>query len=225
MLPKKFSLLQLKMHTEQMTLPHDQLLARLKQGDERAFRAIFDTYYRGLTGDAYRYVHDWAFAEDIVQDVFANIWTKRTQLTITGSLQHYLRRAVINQSLNHIKKNNNFVFEEDADLLDQADDQFLSLDSESEYTIREDKMRAVIEGLPDRCRVVFELSRFENLSHKEIADQLSISTKTVENQITKAMNTLRNVFLRGTSLPLLIFFDIFSNKLPPYVGDLFGLLS
>lgn len=163
----------------------------LRKGDERALRALFDQYYRIMVGDAYRLVPDLAVCKDLAQDVFLELWRKRENLDIQTSIGAYLRRAAVNRALNYLKANRRLIFEE-ADALPQIPDNTSQDNDRREAQDQlENRLHQAIEALPEKCRVVFVLSRFEHLSHKEIAEQLGISTKTIENQITKAMKYLR----------------------------------
>jgi len=162
----------------------------LNRGEDSALRQIFDQYYRYLVVTAFNYVHDDSKAKDLAQDVFVELWKKRESITISSSLKFYLRRSVINKALNYIKSQKRFDFGEEA-----LDDNWKSKETNVEKKLEGDDLQAVInaaiDSLPDRCRTVFNLSRFENLSHKEIAAQLDISTKTIENQMTKALKVIR----------------------------------
>jgi len=162
----------------------------LNRGEDSALRQIFDQYYKYLVVTAFNYVHDNSKAKDLAQDVFVELWKKREKITITSSLKFYLRRSVINKALNFIKSQKRFDFGEEA-----LDNNWTSNETSVEKKLEGDDLQAVInaaiDSLPDRCRTIFNLSRFENLSHKEIAAQLDISTKTIENQMTKALKVIR----------------------------------
>jgi RNA polymerase sigma-70 factor, ECF subfamily len=188
----------------------DVLLSRIGQGDEQAFRVLFDTYYGVMMQESYRLVGDESTANDVVQDVFVSIWRNRANLLIHGALYSYLKRATINQSLNYLKKSKKMVLYQDStDVELRVEDPMVEQEITDTQTMLENKLGTIINTLPERCRIVFELSRFEKMSHKQIAEQLGISIKTVENQITKAMHTLRNAIKGLPNLPLLIIFSLF----------------
>ena len=129
-----------------------------------------------------------------------DIWNKRESLDIHTALRAYLRRAAVNKSLNYIKANRRNLFE-DADDLGQLPDTSTSDTKKREAQENlEDALHVAISALPEKCRVVFNLSRFEQLSHREIAEKLGISVKTIENQITKAMKMLREALTNHTEL-------------------------
>ena len=177
-----------------------QWLAALRAGDENALRRIFDRHYPLLLGDVYRIVPDEDSCQDIAQEVFVELWRKRSELDIHTSLRAYLRRAAVNRALNFIKTNRRFVYDESDIPDDTADFSARDISRKKEQETLEAALHTAIEALPEKCRVVFSLSRFEHKSHREIADQLGISVKTIENQITKAMKMLREALVRHADL-------------------------
>lgn len=168
--------------------PDNITLSALREGDEKALRSIFDRYYSVLLGDIYRIIPDEDTCQDLTQEVFIELWKKRAGLEIHTSLRAYLRRAAVNRALNYLKTNKRLVFD---DPPEEAQDEWQERHIKEERADLENALYQAIEKLPERCRVVFSLSRFEDLSHKEIAERLNISVKTIENQITKAMRMLR----------------------------------
>jgi RNA polymerase sigma-70 factor (ECF subfamily) len=172
--------------------PEKIWLAALRNGDEKALRLIFDQHYALLMGDIYRILPDEDTCQDLAQEVFVELWRKRTELDIHTSLRAYLRRAAINRALNHLKTQRRTVLDDAETFSDYADDSSHDIALQEKQENLETALHAAIEKLPEKCRMVFSLSRFENLSHKEIAEQLGISVKTIENQITKAMKMLRD---------------------------------
>ncbi|MEL6922891.1 MAG: RNA polymerase sigma-70 factor, partial [Bacteroidota bacterium] len=173
-----------------LSAQEQEWLAGLNRGEDAAFRQIFDQYYKYLVVTAYNYVNDDAKAKDLTQDVFVELWKKRADIVITSSLKSYLRRSVINKALNWIKSQKRFDFGDES-----LDQNWTSTETDAIRQLEGADLQAIIQtaidGLPERCRTVFKLSRFENLSHKEIAAQLNISTKTIENQMTKALKIIR----------------------------------
>jgi len=165
------------------------LISRMKQGDKAAFRSLFDSYYKYLVVTAYNVLGDSEKARDLTQDVFAELWDRKANLNIHSSLKSYLRRAVINKTLNYIKAQR-MDFHEPSELPEQT----IAFDNPQEKLEAEDLQKVInetIDRLPKKCRTIFILCRLEHMSHKEIAAQLNISTKTVENQMTKALKVLR----------------------------------
>jgi RNA polymerase sigma-70 factor, ECF subfamily len=179
------------------TLNDNELLQleALRHGDERAFRQLFDAHYAFLLGVAFKYVGDKSVSEDLVQEIFVDLWCDRAKNVINTSARGYLRRATINRSLNHLKLHRRLIFNEPEAWTDLVDDEQQATESREYVDSMEQRMSHIIENLPERCRIVFELSRYERMSHREISEKLGISPKTIENQITKAMNTLRAAML------------------------------
>ncbi len=163
-------------------------LKKLKSGDKTAFRFIYDQYYKYLVVTAFNVLGDSDAARDLAQDVFVELWKKRETLLI-ASLKPYLRRAVVNKTLNYIKARR-IDFNDPATMPEPASNT-PSQDENLHAADLEKIIHVAIANLPERCRLVFTLCRLEKLSHKEIAAQLDISTKTVENQMTRALLLLR----------------------------------
>ncbi|MBX2889646.1 MAG: RNA polymerase sigma-70 factor [Saprospiraceae bacterium] len=186
--------------SSQPDILEQQWLAALRAGDESALRRIFDRYYPSLLSDIYRVVPDENTCEDLAQEVFVELWRKRTELDIHTSLRAYLRRSAVNRALNHLKSNRRLLFDQSEQFEQAADESAGDIRRKIEQETLEDALHAAIETLPEKCRVVFSLSRFEQMSHREIAEQLGISVKTIENQITKAMKILREALVRHAEL-------------------------
>jgi RNA polymerase sigma-70 factor (ECF subfamily) len=171
-------------------LSDTQLLTAIGQGDERIFEQVFRKYYAGLCAYGRSILHDADEAEEIVQNVFVSIWEKREEIEITQSLKSYLYRAVHNHCLNRIKHQK--VRDEHQQYALHY--QEVSYESVSQTVYKnelEKQLAKAIEKLPEQCRIIFKLSRFDELRYQEIADQLGLSVKTVENQIGKALKILR----------------------------------
>lgn len=172
-------------------------------GDITAFEMLFRTYYQPLCHYAYSFLQDREDAEEIVQSTFLLIWEKRETLAIRNSVKPYLYAMVRNACLNvikHEKIRQRHAGEEMA-LGDRGHDTVTHavISNELEYRIKE-----AMEELPEQCRMVFKLSRFEELKYSEIAEQLNISIKTVENHMGKALRIMRERL--KDYLPLVIVF-------------------
>ena len=169
-------------------LSDSELLSRLKNNERVAFRQIFDRYYKYLVVTINNLSNDDQMAHDITQDVFLEIWNRREKLNVSN-LKSYLRRAAINKMLNRIKKNRSDYFEP-TELPEQKSDISEPLEVTKLNNLQE-AINKAMDQLPERCRMVFKLRRIEGYSLKEIAAELEISPKTVENQLTKAMKIMR----------------------------------
>ncbi len=168
------------------------ILERLKAGQESAMKLIYSHYYSALVSRLYSILGDLQFAEDICQDLLAEVWSKRDQLNISSSLKYYLLRASTNRALNFVKSKK-LDFEELDQGIDYADSEDTSVSQElSEKDLNIERMYQSIDALPEKCSIVFRMSRFENMSYSQIAETLDISVKTVENHIGKALKILRN---------------------------------
>jgi RNA polymerase sigma-70 factor (ECF subfamily) len=168
----------------------DDILTQLRTGDRLALQTIFQQQYGMVCSVIYRLIKDNNTAEDLAQEVFVRFWEKREQIQITSSLPAYLRRMAINEALGYLRRNKHL---HDEEITPQYTDNQTSGDAEIQYlqSELEQNVRAAINTLPPKCRTVFQLSRFEELTYQEIADQLGISIKTVENQMGKALRLLR----------------------------------
>jgi len=173
-----------------MYLQEDQLGVLLAKKDESAFEQVFKTYFKNLHAYAFTIVRDETEAEEIVQQVFFKMWERADNLSFSGSIASYLYRAVYNESLNHIKhlkvktKHRLHVAYSMKNPSETAPEKA----SDKELRI---KLREALSELPEQCSIIFQLSRFEELKYREIADKLDISVKTVENQMGKALKLLR----------------------------------
>jgi RNA polymerase sigma-70 factor, ECF subfamily len=173
-------------------MKQDQLtyINGLKAGDKKVFGELFHTYYEPLCRYCLRLIPDQEEAEEIVQEVFVNLWSKRNEINIGVSLNAYLYRTVMNRAINFnnhlkIKKNHQeWAQSVDNELVNQHD------------TLMHDELQALydtaVANMPDKRREVFELSRKEGLKYAEIAERLSISVKTVEAHLSKALDDLRH---------------------------------
>ena len=173
------------------TLPDEKaVLDRLGQGDEAAFEQIYNGYWKPLFYLAATRLNSLADAEEIVQDIFLDIWNRRQDLAITTGLSAYLAVSVKYRVINLLAKKARQHRQQQA-LAKGA----ILLDSSSEASINVASLRTELEKqtarLPDKCQLVFRLSREAGYSHREIATQLQISEKTVESHLTKALRHLR----------------------------------
>ncbi len=166
------------------------LLESLRLGDEAAFDTVFRAYYQPLCRYAQRTLDgDPDDAEEIVQAVFVKIWEQRAQLNIQWTLKAYLYKMVYNRCLNWIRDHRNrrepLEIQDNIPAAQYASDPLIGADFQRALALALDK-------LPPQCRKIFELSRFEELKYREIADQLDLSVKTVEVQMGKALRLLRS---------------------------------
>lgn len=151
---------------------------------------LYDEYYKYLYDTVYRILPVDDDVQDIVQNVFIEIWRKHQLLDIQTSLRMYLRKAAINRCMNHIRSNSRIPHYMHVDELEIDSDCGLQMQIEADET--EQLLNDAINALPLKCRIVFGLSRFEDMNYQKISENLDISVKTVEHHITKALKLLRN---------------------------------
>lgn len=189
----------------------DELILRLTQNDRGAFEQIFRTYYTDLCRFCIKYVRDEQVAEEVVQEVFINIWERRASLKITTSIKSYLFTAIRNRSFNYLK----LQLPKEQKKVDLEGVGYMEDDSREQEMIMDELRQHVndaVEALPNKCRIIFSLSRNAGMTYKEIAEELDISVKTVENQIGLALKKLReslNPIWDKIMLIILMFFSDF----------------
>jgi RNA polymerase sigma-70 factor (ECF subfamily) len=167
----------------------NELLRKMAQGSETAFTEIFNLYWKLLFSVAANKLNNLADAEEVVQNVFADLWKRRAEIDIQQSLKSYLAAAVKFQVYSLLyKKHRQRHFEQS---LQQNSSATSHVEEQFDLKALQEKLQQTSARLPGRCRLVYELSRDAGLSNKEIARSLDISEKTVENQITKALKFLR----------------------------------
>ena len=173
------------------------------------FEALFNDHYSRLCAYAYNFLKEQEGSEEVVQEVFFKLWINRKEIHIESSMESYLYRSVRNASLNLIKHIN----------IREKYKEYNRKEIEYSEQINKDpmnaselelKIRASIDLLPEQRKKIFILSRYEQLKYREIAEQLDISVKTVENQMGKALQFLRKEL--ADYLPLIVlFFNHFFN--------------
>lgn len=180
-----------------MELENEAIGTLLAQRDETAFEQVFKTHFKRLHAYAFTILRNEGEAEEMVQQVFFKLWDRNVRkdsfgenLTLTGSVSAYLYRAVHNESLNYIKHQKV-----------RSNHQLhvaYSMKNEVEHPAKkvmarelEKKIHTALNELPEQCRTIFQMSRFDELKYREIAAKLGISVKTVENQMGKALKLLR----------------------------------
>ena len=152
---------------------------------------IFRTHYPGLVGFVRRYVKTTEIAEELVQDLFLKLWSRRGSLGEIDSVKTYLFRAARNTALNHLRRRkleHEWLEKEGTTITEEQTQEGDETVTESELA---SAVRAAVDRLPPRCREVFMLSRDGGLTYGEIAKSLGISIKTVETQMGRALKSLR----------------------------------
>lgn len=172
----------------------EQLIIGLRKGEERAFSYVFRMFYNPLLNYAGRILKDPEAANDVVQEIFCRLFERRRELQMGFQIKSWLYKAVYNNCLDAIKHRKvvtNYVNQE---LLDFYFSKIIET-PEAELALLEEDLKGAlqdaIDKLPGRCREIFVLSKVEGLSNKQIAEQLGISVKTVEAQMSTAFVRLR----------------------------------
>jgi len=165
-----------------------ELLNRLRENDTQAFESIYKKYWQNLYLTAFSILKDKQAAEDIIQDLFIQLWNKRATISVTVSLNAYLSASVKHEVFRVIRKR---IAELDTNAVIQSDKSYNAQEL-IEYKEFLAHTQQLIAKLSVKCQEVFVLSREDQYSHKEIAAQLNISSKTVENHIGKALGLLKN---------------------------------
>lgn len=177
------------------SLSDDELMARTAtELDGSSFRQLFDRYYTPLTIFAIRFLADEDAASDVVQNVFVGLYEQRLT-NRPDNVRSFLYTSVRNSCLNVLKHEKiKQAYEREAVLLtdDMAPDAADNLIEESEAQA---KVAAALAKLPEQCRKIFTMNRFDGLSNQEIADLLGLSKRTVETQVSNALKTLRKLLL------------------------------
>lgn len=174
----------------------NEIIKGLQQGNRDIFNMVFKSFYSLLCSYARDLIKSYDIAREIVQDVFVRLWENHTRIQIRTSLKAYLYRSVNNACLNYIRNNKHKLVQP----VDQEHYHYLEnlvaddsgwLNSAARLEVLENKLRKAIDHLPDQCRQIFILCRFEHLSYPQIAEKLSISLSTVKTQMGRAMAKLK----------------------------------
>lgn len=172
---------------------HKTFIDRLRVGDEKAYKQLFDLYYSWLCHTSFSIVHDSFIASSIVNKVIFRLWEGRTHFIITTSLQAYLDQAVKHASYNYLKSSS-VRREIPSSSIIQSMEQHIVNDFSNDMEMAElqERVDEIIATLPSTCRRVFLMSRQEGMTREQIARQLGISVNTVKYHLKTALNILRD---------------------------------
>ena len=164
------------------------VLQALKEGQEKAYDYIFRKYYKALCAQANMYVNDLDFSQSLVQDCFIRFWEKRQKASDIENLGSYLSFMVRNKCIDHLRKVRHLKLTDHSNIEEvdtsESDSQLLSREFEEQFI-------EALTLLPERCRIAFEYSRFENMTYPEIASKMGISIKAVEGLMSRSLKILR----------------------------------
>jgi RNA polymerase sigma-70 factor (ECF subfamily) len=172
-------------------LQENLLVVDLKNDNQEAFKVLFNRYNKKLYYFALSYLDDTSEAEEVVQSVFVSLWEKRSSLNETMSVRNFIYKSTVNACYNSLKKKavRNRYYENELIAFDE------NIDKSHDEIFYKDLKRQIdniLTSLPPRQQEIFNLSRFEGLSHAEIATKLNISVRTVENQIYRALKIIKD---------------------------------
>ena len=168
---------------------------------ETSFEHLFKMHFRGLHAYAFTILKDEAMAEEIVQNVFFKVWEKRELLEIETSPKAYLYKAVYHDCLNYLK-HKKVKSAHAMHVVRHGSDKIENTSGKLMMGELKEKIQSALNELPEQCRTIFQMSRFEGMKYQEIADVMGLSIKTVENQMGKALKLMRVKLVEF--LPLLI---------------------
>jgi RNA polymerase sigma-70 factor (ECF subfamily) len=183
-----------------LNLNNEQLIPLLLSGDERTFESVYKHFLKPLHSYAISILKDEEVAKGTVQNIFLKLWERKSTLSFNGSLKAYLYSAVYHECLNYIRHEKVKLNHQDHLVYNMKTTE--EHDSGIELTDLKGKLQQILNNLPEKCRTVFQLSRFEELKYREIAEQMGISVKTVEAHMGKALKILRQELVHY--LPVII---------------------
>jgi RNA polymerase sigma-70 factor (family 1) len=167
------------------------IIRRIRRGDKQEFEKLFRSSYVSLVRYAKTILRDHDTSEEIVQELFFRLWQDRENLKIESSLNGYLFRSVHNRALHYIE-HQRVVDRHASEMAAETERTSETVTDAIYYNELQTRVTRVLERLPERCRVIFRMSRFEGLKYCEIAEKLSVSMKTVEANMGKALKEFRN---------------------------------
>ncbi|HLP74071.1 MAG TPA: RNA polymerase sigma-70 factor [Bacteroidales bacterium] len=167
-----------------------EIIRRISEGDKGQFESLFRSSYVSLVRYAKVLIKDHDTAEEIVQDLFVKLWQERSKMSIESSLNGYLFRSVHNRCLHFVEHMK--VVERYAEEMSKREQSFPENPAEIlQYSELQDRVARILEKLPERCGKIFYMNRFEGLKYSEIAEKLSVSVKTVEANMGRALKEFR----------------------------------
>lgn len=182
-------------------IANTNIFQQIRMGDEKAFNKLFDDFYAGLCLFASRYLKDMDQARSLVQQLYIDLWIKRDKIEPIHSVKSYLYSSVKHRCIDDLRKSkNNSHISEAIEQLTHTPFQDLLEEAELNQQINQS-----IQNLPEKCREIFVLCRFEGMKYSEIAQHLNISVKTVEMQMSIALKKIKNNLTEAQMVNLLFF--------------------
>ena len=172
----------------------EELVRKISLGDQKAFEKLYHLFYKRLCQFAFLFLHSKEISEEVVSDVFLNVWIKREQLVSDQNIRSYLYTSVRNQTINYLRTKPLLsqdyinVYELEIESPDSSVDDMIDREMFHEY------LQQSFDKLPERCRIIARMHFNDQLPYKEIAEILDISRKTVEAQIAIAIRRIKETF-------------------------------
>lgn len=184
------------------TYNEEQLIAFLRTGDHAAFTEIYNRYWEKLADAAFQRLRSREDAEEVVQEVFVSLYIRREDISPKSTLEAYLKTALKFKVIDAYRAQQLHYTHIDK-LIEEASLQPLAADDQLDIKELKKRVREAAERLPEKCREVFIMSRYEQLSHQEIADRTGIAVSTVKKHLHRAMEILREEF-KGNQFDLMM---------------------
>lgn len=186
------------------TYNEEQLVAFLRLGDHAAFTEIYNRYWEVMTDSAFQRLRSREDVEEVVQEVFVNLYIRREEISPKSTLEAYLKTALKFKLIDAYRAQK-VHFSHIENLVQEANSVPVAIDVQMDVNELRKRVRSAADRLPEKCREVFIMSRYEQLSHQEIALKVGITVSTVKKHLYRAMEILREEF-KNNHLDLMIFF-------------------
>ena len=173
-----------------------EIVRKIILGDQQAFKTLFHLYYKRLCQFAFLIIHSVQISEEVVLDVFINVWTKRNQLDPSRNIRSFLYTSVRNHAIDYQRSKTTYtpdyinIYE--LELKDEAP----TVDENIDCELFRERLQKAFEMLPEQCRIIARLHFSDQLSYNEIAEYLNISHKTARAQIAIAIKKLKEIFIK-----------------------------
>lgn len=172
------------------------LVTRIREDDKKAFKSLYDRYCKRLFLFALKYLNNGTEAEEMVQSLFINIWENRKSLDPDIPVKNYIYKAAVNRIFNYLKKKAVHARYIESEIR-KGDNHSNQTYEQIFFSDLERSINSIVETLPSQQQKIFQLSRYEGLTHKEIAVKLNLSVRTVENQIYRTLKIMKNLLIES----------------------------
>jgi len=184
----------------------EELFDRIRLGDKFSFELLYRKYFEKMCSFANKFLQDNELATEVVNDVFMNVWNNRNKLDPNNMFQSYLFVSTKNRSLNELQRQKKESKFKEVITATYLEGQEMEVRDSLVIKEMEERIKKIIDELPPKCREIFLMSRYEDKKNREIAEELNISLKTVETQMTRALKVFRRELQEYMTVVLLTFF-------------------